>query len=407
MSKESIYNTAIGLIDAIEYVSRFEQRDITLQSAIDKLDSIGDYKDAKEIAKDCRARREKEIEKGTVAVMKKAVFRQNKAKTKSDYADAIENYNRVIKYDYKVDECKKGIAFCEKQIGNIETKLIWKRRFIALGVIAAMVGFIMITPIYPAIKGVIHQKRGEYTAAVNCYRSINGSLGTSKQMKKCYFYLGEEEYKSGNFVKALKYYKKAEDKLDAPKRACELEIYMLERAKPGDSVTFGTSKWSVLEHRLDGRLTLLCEDLGNKTAYDTGNAGSYIESSLCRKLNWQYLQNNFSTFEEEILVSQGEMQIPESEQEIDAESGKKITEMPVYFLLMSEKQYREYGEKKNYIKKAVVKGKSYWLSDCKNGEAYYVSSMERDTDIWKTDMKDKTIHSRPLCVVSLSQKAKE
>ena len=407
MSNENAYRKAIGLIDAIEYVCRFEQKERILQSAIDKLDKLGDYKDAENIAKDCRRLRDQEIENGTAAVMKKAAARHSAAETKSDYADAIENYKRVMKYGYKVDECKKCIADCEKKIGRIETGLLWKRRFTALAVIAVIAGIVRVTPIYPALKGVVHQKRGEYTAAINCYRSIGGGLGTSKQMKKCYFYLGEEAYKEGKIKKALKLYKKAENKLDAPERACEIEKQMMAEAEVKDSVTFGYSKWTVLERREDGTLLLFCEELVSKMAYDTeGSAGSYVESSLCRKLNKQYLNNHFSTFEQEMMVEQDVMQIPESEQEFDTESGEKITEMPVYFTLLSEKQYHD-DSVSSHIKKLYIRGKHYWLSDCKNGEAFCVMPSEAGMDVNVFDEKDDDKYARPLCVVSLSQSSAE
>lgn len=133
--EEKLYIEAVKLQEAISCVLRFEQKIESLKSAAKKFESLGDYKDAEERMKACRELitviRKEGLEETFALAMKKREL----ARTKSDYADVIMEFKRVVKREEYRDKAKEQIAECKKAIVRIETRAAWKRRLTALAVV--------------------------------------------------------------------------------------------------------------------------------------------------------------------------------------------------------------------------------------------------------------------------------
>ncbi len=381
--EEIMYNETVELMDAVEFTSRFERTVLTLQSAADSFEKLGDFKDSKSLAQKCRKMAEDAKKAGTKAVYEKAVDRQKKAKIKSDYDDAIENFNRVKKYKYNVSECNEHIKQCEKAISHLETIAAYKRRGIAVAILAALLIVFVNTPFFPLLKGVIHQSRGEYVAAIANYKAAHGILGGSGKMKKCYCALGDEAYRNGDYEKALDNYKKAEDKLNAPVMKRRLEQMYIEKAEPGDSVILGKTTWIVLDKDGDNAL-LIKEDINKQVKFDKGKKTSWLISSYRNWLNKKY-KLRFSSEERAIMV----------EQYIDKPAKKG--EMKERFFPLTTEQYVKY---QNIIPKV---DNSYWLKDgsIMNGQ---VKVVRPDGKIEYADPDDPEIYTRQACVVNFNIK---
>lgn len=381
--EETAYKDAVGLMEAVECTSRFERTVLSLRSAADKFEKIGGYKDAAVLAKKCRDMAEEARKTGAKSVYLKALDKTGNAKTKSDYVDAIEDFERVKKFNYNVEECKEQINKCKTAIGHLETIAAYKRRGIALAILVALIVVFINTPFFPLVKGLIHQSKGEYTAAIEDYKAANGILMGNGNMKKCYYALGEEAYKQEDYKKAFEYYKKAEDKRDAPLKKKNLEQMFIRESGVGDIVEFGKAEWIVLDKDGDNAL-LLKKEINKKKAFDTKGRTSWLISSYRDWLNKKY-KSRFSQEERDIMV----------EQYIDKPAKKG--ELKERFFPLSAEQYSRYKEIIPLV------DKTYWLKDgsIMNNQ---VKAVAPDGSIIYMKPDDSKVYSRQACVVNFNIK---
>lgn len=226
--EEKLYIEAVGLQEAISCVLRFERKVISLNNAADKFEALGDYKDAKERAEECKRMAEVIDAEGLKETYENALRRQEEASVKSEYVDAIAEFKRVSKRDDYKEEAKKRIEMCKNEIARLESRAVWKRRFIVLTVLAGCIFIFMQTPFYPFAKGVVHQQMGEYEAAILNYNEAS-SLSWTKDMKSvCYYKLGMEKLEQGKKKKAVKLLKKAKRNKAARKELRKLERELAE-----------------------------------------------------------------------------------------------------------------------------------------------------------------------------------
>lgn len=134
--EEKLYIEAVKLQEAVSCVLRFEQKVISLKSAAKKFESLGDYKDSKARMEACREQAARIRKEGLRETFELAMTKKEQAKTKSDYADVITEFKRVVKREAYRDLAKEQIQFCKKEIARIESRAAWKRRLTALAVVA-------------------------------------------------------------------------------------------------------------------------------------------------------------------------------------------------------------------------------------------------------------------------------
>ena len=108
-AEEKIYNSAVSVMEAADCVERFERVYISMNNAAAKFGKIPGYLDSDERRAKCLEIADKAVKNGTAEVFDLSCQRQKKSKTKSDFVDAIENFERCKKFKYKVEECDRHI----------------------------------------------------------------------------------------------------------------------------------------------------------------------------------------------------------------------------------------------------------------------------------------------------------
>lgn len=137
--EEKLYIEAVKLQEAVSCVLRFEQKVVSLKSAARKFESLGEYKDSQARMKECRAQAALIREEGLKETFSLAMDKKERAKTKSDYADVITEFKRVVKREEYRDKAKEQIQFCKQAIAKMETRAAWKRRIITLLVLVVCI----------------------------------------------------------------------------------------------------------------------------------------------------------------------------------------------------------------------------------------------------------------------------
>ena len=209
--EEKIYREARDLQEAVSCVLRFENEVAALGSAARKFQKLENYKDAKARMEECRAAAAKAAERGAREVFEEAVRREEQAKYKSDYADAITEFKRVSKRGEYTQEAKKHISICRRKIARLESFAVWRRRLTFLALLAASIFLFTRTPFYPFAKGYVHQQMGEYKAALINYRQ-SGLSWTKELSGACYYEMGMEKLHQGNKEEAIRLLRKAKKK---------------------------------------------------------------------------------------------------------------------------------------------------------------------------------------------------
>ena len=161
----------------------------------------------------------------------------------------------------------------------------------------------MQTPLYPLVKGLYWQSKGEYYIALDYYAKSNYVLNGSGQAKECYYDIAEGQVKEGKLKAALKNYKNAKNKFDARKKAADIEVKLISQASVGDKVTYGKKNWIVLS--LDNNKALLLEKNAVKfKAFDESGKNDWRKSSLRKWLNDTRLKKVFTKEERVRMLEQ-------------------------------------------------------------------------------------------------------
>lgn len=370
--EESLYRSAVSLMEAVDCVKRFEREVSSLEDAAKKFDKLGNYKDSAKLKEICIEAAQDAMDKGTAKTFDEAVLKLENAKSKSDFAYAVEDFKRVRKFGYKKQECNDNISICQKGIRKLETIAAYKRRVIVLCVIILVAAGFVNTPFYPLVQGMYYQSKSEYNTAINYYKKSGGILIGNGNMKECYYKLAQAFEEKGYYDKALLNYKLAQNKLDACKKACGLEKKFIKESLPGTTIRYGEDEWILLDK--DGSQALLLENsTGIKKCFDENGNNIWQDSTLCQWLNIDYI-SRFSEEERSAMVIQGQLNIGK----------KKIKEL---IFILNKEQYEKY---KDII---IKQGKSYWLKDsgASAGSIYYV---KEDAYVAEAPSNSNNIYSR-------------
>lgn len=267
-----------------------------------------------------------------------------KAKDKSGFADAIEDFKRARKFGYNTEECSNNIQICRNGIKKAETRAMFKRQAIVLCVVIILAVAFINTPFYPLVKGIYYQSKGEYKTAIGLYKKSGGILVGNGNMKECYYYIAERHNKEGAYTKALANYKKAQDKFDAEEKAFGIEKKIISEAVPGDITRYGRGRWIILS-KTERQALLFAKDNLPKKKYDKDGKSVWHGSSLCHWLNKEFIKE-FSPEERAVIAGQG--MINEKDREVIS--------------VLDKVQYEKYRD--------IIKGtgKSYWLKDSGSSE---------------------------------------
>lgn len=384
-AEEKIYNSAVSVMEAADCVERFERVYISMNNAAAKFGKIPGYLDSDERRAKCLEIADKAVKNGTAEVFDLSCQRQKRSKTKSDFVDAIENFERCKKFKYKVEECDRHIEECQKGILKLETKAAYKRRGIVLAVFAALIVFLLQTPVYPMCKGIYHQSQKKYKLAIANYKEANGFLVANGNMKKCYYYIGLKKEKKGKDKSALINFKKAEKKFDAQERAAKLEKKFIQAANVGDVVIFGTANWVILEKTSDGKVLMMKEKAGKKKRFsmEETESNDWYESKARRWLNTKQLKK----------YSDNELGLVEVQNYVKSADD---SEFPEYFFELSKDDFEKY---KNVIPQADT---AYWLKEA-GEKSNEILCVQTDGNIKGEDVSNSEIALRQACWLDINK----
>lgn len=384
-AEEKIYRNADALMGAVDCIERFERIYYTMNSAAKKFNKIQGYRDADEKRQECLEIADIAVKDGTVKVFNNAVLTLKEAKTKSDYADAIENFKRCKKFKYNMEKCDKYIAECNQGIAKLETKAAYKRRGIVVAVFVLLFIVFLKTPAFPMVKGMYHQSQGKYKLAIANYKESNGFLVASGNMKKCYYHIGLKKEEKGKLKSALINYKKAETKYDAQARAAKIEKTFITEAKPGDVVIFGTANWVILDRKSDEKVLMMKEKVGKKKRFsmEESESNDWYESKARRWLNTKQLKK-YSDNEMALIVVQNYVQSAQD------------SSFPEYFFELSKAEYEKY-------KDLIPAGENaYWLKEpAQNSNE--ILCVQPDGTLKGEDVSNGEIQLRQACWIDLNK----
>ncbi|MDE6851800.1 MAG: hypothetical protein K2J67_04845 [Lachnospiraceae bacterium] len=321
--EETIYASAVSLMNAVDCLERFEREVDALRDAAERFEQLGDYKEAKQYRMDCLELADEAEEKGCQKTYELAIRKKKDAVTKSDYVDAMEEFRRLRSYEPYRAKVKQEIQECKEKIRHLETMAAYKRRglvFLTLLIIAAA---LTQTPLYPVAKGVVHRYRGEYRAALNCYAEAEYLPGVGKLQRYCYYQLAGKAEERGQEKKAMKLYRLAGRYQDAAEHTAVLEKKLLQQTVVGDKVSFGGRNWIILEKQSD-RVMMLAASAPQFKKFDQ-DGGFWEDSSLKSWLDNSFLSQDYSQQEQEMVLP------------ADKKGQDKV-------FLLSEREYRKYRD---------------------------------------------------------------
>lgn len=357
----NIYKTAAGLEEAAECVLRFERKVIAYRNAGKKFQSISGYMDSDERAKRCHQQAEAVERQGMEEAFALGKKKEQEAKTKSDFIDAIAEYKRVWKKEQYAQQAKGRIDACKEAMIRLETRSLWKKRLITLAVLGVLVIIFVNTDAYPFAKGMIHQATGDYKLSIANFKEGMGVPWAEGKMKKSYLYLGQKYLKEGKQEQALRAFRKAGNTLEAPEEAAKLEQKILAEAKPGDVVRFGKGNWLVLDGKQDWVL-MVYEDKGTRMVYSQEETDCWEDTKVYRWLNSTFAFDQLTGAEREISsASAGNAREGEYATLLTLEEKEKYHDMLGYF------QPDEPGDsqkgKEGYGESGLTYGHNWWLKD--------------------------------------------
>ena len=298
--EEIKYTTAVELMDAIDCVERFEQAVFSLRSAAKKFEDLGDYKDSVKLRQECVTKADKLEREGCEETLQKAENMLQGAKTKSDFIAVSSEYRRLKKTDEYRERGIEGITICRKGIRKIETRKVYKRWCVLLILFAILAVVVVQTPLIFLVKGVAHRVRGEYRAAIRCYKQIESFPGIQKMERSCYYKIAEKHDEKNDYKKAMKLYHKSGAYSEAESRSTGYQKRFIREAKKGDTVFYAGMYWVILEKNYLQERVLLVKKSALKKGQLPKNK-DVEEKKLLKYLNSDFASANFSDTEKVMM----------------------------------------------------------------------------------------------------------
>lgn len=295
-NEEMTYRTAAGIMDSVDCVLIYKRKAAALRSAADKFDSIGDYKNSRAMAEECRAMAAEEEENGPERSYREIEKKFGQASSDDDYRLLISLYNDMDGYR----ESRERAAECEKLLELSQKKAARRNRIVALVIVVLFVASMRFTPVYPLAKGIYYNHKGNYDMAVLNFKAADGMPFQENLLRKAYYYKGLDAEKKGMLQHQIKYFSKAGTYRDAAERAAKLEKVMLSQQEPGQKIKFGGYEWMVLEKTDDTAEVIRKQPVADKVFDFYGN--DWETSAIRVWLNTGYKTDNFSDQERAMMV---------------------------------------------------------------------------------------------------------
>lgn len=313
-SQEVLYQRAIKKMNADRLIVQFAYKIENYETAAVMFDEVGDYEDARELAKRCRRLAEEARGEEKKDLYRRAMESRDNAQSEQEYERVAEAFGSLGDYG----DAPQKERECRDVIRKMQTK---RRRKISIAVLilviiagAVTAGFA--TGFFRYLKGIGYYYMEAYDRARLAFETVPGLLDSGQWQERC------------------------DAKLESQELAAEEEA--LRAAKAGDTVTIGENSWLVLERQGDEALLILNQVKKDGPFYhvpyqEEGGSADWEDSSLRKDLNGEILTETFTEQEQAMLLPAGE-------------NGDLMR-------ILTEQETEDYGEILN-----KMSGVDYWIA---------------------------------------------
>lgn len=313
-SQEILYQRAIRKMNADRLIVQFAYKIENYETAAVMFDEVGDYEDARELAKRCRRLAEEARGEEKKDLYRRAMESRDNAQSEQEYERVAEAFGSLGDYG----DASQKERECRDVIRKMQTK---RRRKISIAVLilvmiagAVTAGFA--TGFFRYLKGIGYYYMEAYDRARLAFETVPGLLDSGQWQERC------------------------DAKLESQELAAEEEA--LRSAKAGDTVTIGGNSWLVLERQGDEALLILNQVKKDGPFYhvpyqEEGGSADWEASSLRKDLNGEILTETFTEQEQAMLLPV-------------AENGDRMR-------ILTEQETEDYGEILN-----KMSGVDYWIA---------------------------------------------
>lgn len=313
-SQEVLYQRAIKKMNADRLIVQFAYKIENYETAAVMFDEVGDYEDARELAKRCRRLAEEARGEEKKDLYRRAMESRDNARSEQEYERVAEAFGSLGDYG----DASQKERECRDVIRKMQTK---RRRKISIAVLilvmiagAVTAGFA--TGFFRYLKGIGYYYMEAYDRARLAFETVPGLLDSGQWQERC------------------------DAKLESQELAAEEEA--LRSAKAGDTVTIGGNSWLVLERQGDEALLILNQVKKDGPFYhvpyqEEGGSANWEASSLRKDLNGEILTETFTEQEQAMLLPAGE-------------NGDRMR-------ILTEQETEDYGEILN-----KMSGVDYWIA---------------------------------------------
>lgn len=313
-SQEVLYQRAIKKMNADRLIVQFAYKIENYETAAVMFDEVGDYEDARELAKRCRRLAEEARGEEKKDLYRRAMESRDNAQSEQEYERVAEAFGSLGDYG----DASQKERECRDVIRKMQTK---RRRKISIAVlilviIAGTVTAGFATGFFRYLKGIGYYYMEAYDRARLAFETVPGLLDSGQWQERC------------------------DAKLESQELAAEEEA--LRAAKAGDTVTIGENSWLVLERQGNEALLILNQVKKDGPFYhvpyqEEGGSADWEASSLRKDLNGEILTETFTEQEQAMLLPV-------------AENGDRMR-------ILTEQETEDYGEILN-----KMSGVDYWIA---------------------------------------------
>ncbi len=354
--KEMQYQKAVRRMEGADKMLQAGDRVHMYKTAMKMFEELGDYEDSKEQSKQCKKCLPQARRDYREAVYQSGLKMKNQAKCASDYAEAVEEFQK-IKREYK--DIPAQIAECrqlEEKALKSERARYASKKMLTLAVLAAIVGVVcyLRTPDGYYWRGRLLMGMGNYERAASTLSHSTGYKDADMRQQECNYQRALRCAQEGRYRRAVKILRgRVGDYKDALEKKAAYEMQILQQAEIGETVPYGTDQWIAADQEGQNILLVQKRPVPSETVYQiSGKPASWEESDMRAWLNQEFYQNCFSSYEQAAVV---QTEVVMEANSVYGTQGGGMTKDHVF--LLDEK------EAERYRKVLTIPGsrKEWWL----------------------------------------------
>ena len=362
LSMEEHLRHAESVAEMAGRMKRYDYRDSYFRKALREVKPfVEESEEAKKLFRWLRRKMHSARARYRISAYRRACRIRDGAKNAADLEYAAEQFEAVDAYDKKhhlnpkftradlyekAQACTDSLeqaAACRARQRAVERR----RRLAATGVLAVLLvllagaGLFWRTAPFLKLKGDAEAALGFHGKAWQAYeqsflRSGDASLHEKALASRYAYAVSQTEKGQDEKVRADLAALAKEGYLDSGARYAEAERRLMTGKQPGEKVTFGEVKWTVLEQKGERMLLLKTEIIPRIAFQEGGGSCTWADSTLRAYLNGAYLDERFPAEEQAMLA---ETEIPAEDNRLNGLSGGEATRDRVFLLSASEAEH--------------------------------------------------------------------